>query len=730
MIDKGIITYANPKFLHQLGYSDINEVKHKKIFDFIAPEYKDIAMQRMQNIYKTESAAISIEEIFIKKDGSFINVMILGRLINYESKKLIQGYIYDISEIKLAAELNILFKNLFESAPDSLLILNNEGIIQNINNQFMKEIELNDKSMIIGKNFTDFCKNINWKIIFSRLASTDKQECNGIIKSENIAKKNHWLKIVRIKDIKDKIIVFSRNIDENLNHKNQIEKQNTKLEKINSELKYSETNYKKIFNAVNECILLLNIDTRKINQANESFLKLFGYKMSEILDLNLTDLFETREELASNKLVNIGEYFQKTENQNYLALGRKKDGTKIWISLYIKYIEINHKIHLLVLLNNIDLLEKSKSALKRSKTIFKELSELSQAGIFLFNNSGFIYTNPATSTITGYTSDELKTITIENLIHPDSLSYFKKNNIISTQIKNKTTNFQLKLISKDKSIKWIDYSATKIDSIENNAAIGNFVDISQNKAHEKKLIAARKKAEESDELKSAFLANMSHEIRTPMNGVLGFVQLLKESSDPERNNKFLNIIESSAKQLLNIINDILDLSKIEAGQEKIKYSEINISQVFENIFELFKIQITSKNNEVNLILENNQTNDIIISDEKHLIQILNNLIGNALKFTEKGEISFGYKKKKNTFIFYVKDTGLGIPEDKKNLVFIRFAQIHTYTKTTARGTGLGLPITKKLVEMLGGSIYFESKENIGTTFFVELPTKHKKIINT
>ena len=240
------------------------------------------------------------------------------------------------------------------------------------------------------------------------------------------------------------------------------------------------------------------------------------------------------------------------------------------------------------------------------------------------------------------------------------------------------------------------------------------------------LVIAKEKAEESDRLKSAFLANMSHEIRTPMNGILGFAGLLKEQTlTGEAQNEFIGIIEKSGARMLNIINDIVDISKIESGQMKISISETNVNEQIEYIYTFFKPEIERKKLTFSFksILSKNEA--IIKTDREKIYAILTNLIKNAIKFTDKGSIEFGYDlvKTQQTSVlqFFVKDSGVGIPKDRRQAIFERFIQADISDKRAYQGAGLGLSITKAYVGMLGGEIWVESEEQKGSTFHFTIP---------
>jgi len=247
-------------------------------------------------------------------------------------------------------------------------------------------------------------------------------------------------------------------------------------------------------------------------------------------------------------------------------------------------------------------------------------------------------------------------------------------------------------------------------------------DITELKLYEHSLKQEKIKAEEADKLKSAFLANMSHEIRTPMNAIIGFADLLEQDdiSDIDKN-EYLNIIKKSGNNLLNLIDDIIDLSKIEVEKIDIIKQKFDVNKVLQTLLTTY---LRKKQSCLKVVFDNNKENIeklIINTDPFRFKQVLNNLINNSLKFTESGKISFGYKIKENIILFYVKDTGIGISSNKQKVIFDRFRKIEDNNAKIYRGTGLGLTISKKLIELLGGKIWVESKLGKGAAFYFTLP---------
>lgn len=238
--------------------------------------------------------------------------------------------------------------------------------------------------------------------------------------------------------------------------------------------------------------------------------------------------------------------------------------------------------------------------------------------------------------------------------------------------------------------------------------------IDKQKEDEIELRKAKDKAEESDRLKSAFLANMGHEIRTPLNAIVGFSNLLTMAEDEEERNEYINIISSNNELLLQLINDILDVAKIEAGTLEFIDSEIDINALLSDIEQSSRLKAPEG---VQISFVEKMPYCIIMSDKNRLAQVITNFINNAIKFTKEGSIRFGYRHKDDKLLFYVRDTGCGIEPEKKDLVFNRFVKLNSF----AQGTGLGLAICQMIVKKMGGEIGVESQLGKGSTFWFTLP---------
>jgi len=261
--------------------------------------------------------------------------------------------------------------------------------------------------------------------------------------------------------------------------------------------------------------------------------------------------------------------------------------------------------------------------------------------------------------------------------------------------------------------------------IKNGKVIGGSCfgrDITYRKLAEIELKRAKEKAEESDRLKTAFLANMSHEIRTPMNGILGFSELLKNPElTGDEQQEYISIIEKSGARMLNIINDIIDISRIEAGLVQLDIVKSDINDQLRYIYSFFKPEAEAKGISFNLrdLLPGGES--IVYTDREKVYAILTNLVKNAIKFTEVGTIEIGCSRYEDFLEFYVSDTGIGIPTDRQEAIFERFIQADFSDNMARQGAGLGLSISKAYVDMLGGKIWVESKEGIGSRFRFTLP---------
>lgn len=271
----------------------------------------------------------------------------------------------------------------------------------------------------------------------------------------------------------------------------------------------------------------------------------------------------------------------------------------------------------------------------------------------------------------------------------------------------------------------LNYTEKKKFSIE-----GSLRDITERKSAEQALIKALNKAEESDRLKTAFLQNISHEIRTPLNVILGFSELLNDLvCTHEEIKEFTGYIKQSGNKLLDVVNNILDLSTIEANKFNIDSKSFSINSLVEDMYCKFYLIAQGKNISFNVNKDLSDIESNIKSDEVILKKILTNVLDNAFKFTQEGNIDFGYSVKQDKIIFFVKDTGVGIPKDMSKRIFDGFMQVDVSSTRRYEGAGIGLTISKGLVELLNGTIWIESDLGKGTSVFIKIPLIREKITN-
>ena len=408
----------------------------------------------------------------------------------------------------------------------------------------------------------------------------------------------------------------------------------------------------------------------------------------------------------------------------------------------------------------------AEDALRDSEKKYRLLIDSANESIIIAQDGTLRFVNPMTlSLLEGYSEQELINSPFSVFIYPDDRSMVVKSYQLRITNEEVQPQYIFRVVTRYGIVKWVEIKSALIEWEGKPATLNFLSDITRQKQSEfllkqktdiieaqneeyrqineelvhtnEELIKAKEKAEESDRLKSSFLANMSHEIRTPLNGILGFAEQLNEPGlTGEEQLEYIRIIEKSGVRLLNTINNIVDISKIESGLIEVGIKESNINEQIEYIYTFFKpevkgkgLQLTCKNS-----LPSNES--VIKTDPEKVYAILTNLVKNAIKFTNKGSIEFGYDTVPTenylSVRFFVKDTGIGIPKDKQEIIFERFMQADVFDKQAFQGAGLGLSISKAYVEMLGGRIWVESEVGKGSVFYFTIPcnndTQGKNVI--
>lgn len=462
----------------------------------------------------------------------------------------------------------------------------------------------------------------------------------------------------------------------------------------------------------------------KFKYISESAKKMFGYSPSDVIDINPDA--NTHPDDLPIVLSELGKIFVDptyipTIEYRFL----NKNGQWVWIETTFNNLLGNENVEAIVL-NFRDVTER-----KLNESIFKDIIEKNPLSIQIIDMEGYpIQENSAHTKLFGAKKNSNYSVLKDTQLLDKGFNEFferiKKGEVVHFP----DTYYDVHHVDSSFPSNPIWVSALGFTLNDINGTPEKIVLIHENitvqKIAEQELLIAKVHAEESDRLKSAFLANMSHEIRTPMNGILGFAELLKEPGlSGEEQQEYIDIIEKSGVRMLNIINDIIDISKIEAGLMTLNMKNTNINEQIEYLYTFFNPEVEAKGMEIKIRKTLPDREATIFTDSEKLYAILTNLVKNSIKYSKEGSIEIGYslrtESKPFMMHFYIKDTGIGIPKDRQEVIFERFIQADISDKLARQGAGLGLSITRAYVEMLGGKIWVESEEGIGSTFYFTLP---------
>lgn len=495
------------------------------------------------------------------------------------------------------------------------------------------------------------------------------------------------------------------------------------------EIAQKEQNFRNLFEQSIDAIFILNPKTSKVIECNDKAVELFKFPSKEIvIGLTPADAAPEFQPNGERSDVMAGQNIQKafqTGSTKFEFTHQRANGELFICDISIGKTTYNNEDVAQAIIQDISDRKKSEDRLLESEARFRSLFENSPVAYQSLDEQGrFIDVNEELLKIIGYERKEIIGKNFGELwspevrdIFPERFKEFKACGEVTTEIPIVRKNGESCIVLLNGRVQ----RDTKDNFIRTHCIL---YDITERKQMENELLLAKESAENANKAKSTFLANMSHEIRTPMNAIIGFSEILANKIEDESLTNYLKSIQSSSKTLLNLINDILDLSKIEAGKISLLYEPVNIHILVSELESLFIVKAQEKG--LNFQIEiSSSVPEILEIDELRLRQIALNLLSNAIKFTKKGFVKLALDAKlidnsSIDLIMKVSDSGIGIPQNKLADIFGDFNQQDEQTTRNYGGTGLGLSISKRIVELFGGKISVESKEGIGSTFMVEL----------
>jgi PAS domain S-box-containing protein len=744
--------YVNKHYEEILGYTSEELIgQHPALY--VYPE--DYGKARKTTLRGINGEEARTELRYVSKNGDVSWFELKGKFFETfdgEKKSLIISR--DIRERKEAEKMlkksEEKYRTLFQNIPDGFAfhkILYDEKNnpidykVLEINSAFENITGLNKKS-ILGNKIRELWSGVeneptDWINRYDDVATTRKPA-----RFETYSKPiQKWYDVLAYSPMKNCLVTILTDI--------------TQKKEAEEKLKESQEIFQSIANQSFIAMTILQDD--KLKFWNREFLKQTGYSNEEVGKWKPGEYLKTihpknREfvrEQADKKQMGIKGYLE-----NYEFLGLKKTGESYWCEIYSKPVKYNGRTADLILTLDIDERKTRQKELKKSEEKYRLLVEKSPYSIILFSKEGIVLDcNPATYEITHYDEDDLvgkKFFQLDIFPNQSQLKELvRKFKQLSEGLTQKPMNFEIK--RKDGKKIWVKTTSivfqrnnqTYIQTILNNITEQKKREELQkefNKKLEEKVDKRTKKLEEAlaeqqlymkeimkaSQFKSQFMATMSHEFRTPLNVIIGFSELLLEREVNELSSlqeEYLNDILSSAEHLLNMIKEILDISKIDSGVMELKLKNFSLEKVINQTISEFRALLKKKSLEINI--QGLKKSQQMYADPIKLKSILYNIISNAIKFSNDGIISIEIEESKDEWLFRIEDEGIGISEEERDIIFKEFKRSRSEKVRNTTGTGLGLPLTKRLINLHGGEIWFESILGDGTIFSFTIP-KHIK----
>ncbi|HZK94881.1 MAG TPA: PAS domain S-box protein [Prolixibacteraceae bacterium] len=717
------IIYFNPAICRIFGYLD-EEFLRLTIPDLHPKNSLDLMISDFESLMRGEKV-ISSTIPCLRKDGTVFFVDIAGNPTIINGRKCSVAFFVDVTMRKQAedalkqanSELQNLHNNL-DLAVFSADLINNK----------MLQVSVAHEAMFGYSQEAFFNNTMLW---YEIIVPEDKLIFDAsypvLFSGKNL---HHEYRIVhadgQIRWIEAKI---KPTLDTNgkLIRIDGIASNITERKRLEETLQESKVKYQAIFENTGTATIIID-EGNTIIMANKECCSITGYTATEIIGQKWNQYFapESLHKMQKNHQL-ISQISDLAQKKYEVKLINKQGEIR---DVILNIAMISGTKQSIVSILDITEHKRAEQAILQSEENFRRSISESTLGIRMVSADGkTIYANKAFLDIYEFNSLEEFTNT------PAINRYTPESYALHQERKEKRKNghdildYEISIVRKNAEISHLKVLRKDVmwNGIKHYQVIN--IDITEQKKLTIDLIAAKEHAEESDRLKSAFLANMSHEIRTPMNGILGFAELLKEPDlTGEEQQEYIQIIEKSGARMLNIINDIVDISTIQSGLMKLNIQDSNINEQIDYIYNFFKPEIEGKGMQFSYKYSYVSGESNIKTDREKLYAILTNLVKNAIKYSKEGSIELGYIKRDETLVFYVKDTGIGIPKDRQVAIFERFIQADIGNRRAYEGAGLGLSIAKAYVEMLGGKIWVESEEGKGSTFYFTLPynTEHEE----